>query len=127
MLENPVPQLPDYGCRIHIRDFERHICETGRTPCGNSPSRIEQASVRIYEISHERGNRLSFPSVAVALRMVAGTMRDLRIVLGALASAPVITFEPMELLEGAQPSPERIFRAVERVGKRVCPVKKPGR
>ncbi|MFZ4857189.1 MAG: FAD binding domain-containing protein [Desulfuromonadaceae bacterium] len=62
-------------------------------------------------------------SVAVALRMVAGTMRDVRIVLGALASSPVIAFEAMELLEGAQPSPELIARAVERVGKRVCPVK----
>ncbi|MEI6824611.1 MAG: FAD binding domain-containing protein [Desulfuromonadales bacterium] len=62
-------------------------------------------------------------SVAVALRMVAGTMRDVRIVLGALASAPVIAFEAMELLEGAQPSPELIARAVERVGKRTCPVK----
>jgi CO/xanthine dehydrogenase FAD-binding subunit len=50
-------------------------------------------------------------------------MKDVRIVLGALASAPVIATEAMAILEGAQPSEELMARATELIGKGTSPVK----
>jgi len=83
------------------------------------------AGLRSGYMKYRKRGAIDYPlaSVALALRMVSGRMRDVRIVLGALASAPVIASEAMELLEGAQPSPELLSQAVELVGKRTCPVK----
>ena len=76
-------------------------------------------------MKYRKRGAIDYPlaSVAVSLRMVEGIVKDVRIVLGALASAPIIAFEAMEHLEGAQPSPELLSKAVELVGKRTCPVK----
>ena len=76
-------------------------------------------------LKYRKRGAIDYPlaSVAVALRMVDGMMRDVRIVLGALASSPVIATEAMELLEGAQPSGELLERASELIGKRSSPVK----
>lgn len=76
-------------------------------------------------LKYRKRGAIDYPlaSVAVALRMVDGLMKDVRIVLGALASAPVIATEAMLLLEGALPSPELLQRASELIGKRTCPVK----
>ena len=81
--------------------------------------------VRSGYLKYRKRGAIDYPlaSVAVALRMAEGVMKDVRIVLGALASAPVIAFEAMELLEGAEPSAELLARASEQVGKRTCPVK----
>jgi len=85
----------------------------------------ESGGVRSGYLKYRKRGAIDYPlaSVAVALRMADGVMRDVRIVLGALASAPIIAVEAMELLEGAQPSPDLFTRAVEQVGKRSCPVK----
>ncbi len=85
----------------------------------------ESRGVKSGYLKYRKRGAIDYPlaSVAVALRMADGVMKDVRIVLGALASAPVIAFEAMELLEGAQPSPELLTRAAELVGKRTCPVK----
>lgn len=83
------------------------------------------AGVRSGYMKYRKRGAIDYPlaAVAVALKMVDGRMSDVRIVLGALASAPVCAHEAMELLEGAQPSAELFARAVEQVGKRTCPVK----
>jgi len=76
-------------------------------------------------LKYRKRGAIDYPlaSAGVALRMVGGIMKDVRIVLGALASSPVIASEAMELLEGAAPSPERFARASELIGKRTSPVK----
>ena len=76
-------------------------------------------------MKYRKRGAIDYPlaSVAVAMRMVNGCMKDVRIVLGALASAPVIAHEAMERLEGEPPSAELFSQAVELVGKRTCPVK----
>ena len=83
------------------------------------------ADLRSGYLKYRKRGAIDYPlaSVAVALRMSGGIMKDVRIVLGALASAPVVAFEAMELLEGAAPSPDLMDRAIELVGKRTCPVK----
>lgn len=76
-------------------------------------------------LKYRKRGAIDYPlaSVAVALRMVDGIMRDVRIVLGALASAPVIAVEAMEILEGESVSAERFTRASELIGKRTCPIR----
>lgn len=82
-------------------------------------------SLRSGYLKYRQRGAIDYPlaSVALALRMADGMMKNVRIVLGALASSPVLATEAMELLEGAQPSPELLLRASELVGKRTCPVK----
>jgi 4-hydroxybenzoyl-CoA reductase subunit beta len=76
-------------------------------------------------LKYRKRGAIDYPlaSVAVAMRMVDGLMKDVRIVLGALASSPVIATEAMGLLEGAHPVPELLERAAELIGKRTSPVK----
>lgn len=76
-------------------------------------------------LKYRKRQAIDYPlaSVAVSLKLEQGVMKEVRIVLGALASAPVIASEAMELLEGARPTPELIERAVGEVGRRTCPVK----
>ncbi|MGC8494128.1 MAG: FAD binding domain-containing protein [Syntrophobacteraceae bacterium] len=62
-------------------------------------------------------------SVAVALRIVEGRLRDVRVALGAMASAPVLALETMEALEGSIPTPELLANAAGLVVKRAKPVK----
>ncbi len=81
--------------------------------------------IRSGYLKYRKRGAIDYPlaSVAVAMRMKDGTMRDVRVVLGALASSPVTASEAMELLEGAQPSPELLARVTELIGKRTSPVK----
>ena len=76
-------------------------------------------------LKYRKRGAIDYPlaSVAVALRMVDGLMKDVRIVLGALASSPVIASEAMGLLEGALPSSELLAQATDLIGKRTSPVK----
>ncbi len=62
-------------------------------------------------------------SVAVALRLRDGRFHDVRVVVGALASAPILAQETMEVLEGSIPSPPLLERAAELVTKGSKPVR----
>ncbi len=76
-------------------------------------------------LKYRKRGAIDYPlaSAAVAMRVEGGKMRDVRIVLGALGSSPVIAYEAAELLEGALPTPELLAQAAEQVGKRTSPVK----
>ncbi len=65
--------------------------------------------VSTYWKLRRRGS-FDFPvlGVAVALRRDDGVVRDVRIVLGAVGSSPVLTTEAAALMEGQQPAPELI-------------------
>jgi 4-hydroxybenzoyl-CoA reductase subunit beta len=62
-------------------------------------------------------------SVAAAFRVEQGSLRDVRVVIGALASAPVLAKETMAVLEGASVSPAVLERAAELVTKGTRPVR----
>ena len=62
-------------------------------------------------------------SLAVALRIVEGKLQDVRVVVGALASAPILAVETMAVLEGSQPSHDVLNHAAELVTKGTRPVK----
>jgi len=62
-------------------------------------------------------------SIAVALRIAEGKLENVRVVVGALASAPVLAVETMAVLEGSRPTPDLLGRAAEFVTKRTRPVK----
>lgn len=62
-------------------------------------------------------------SLAVALRIVEGRLQDVRVVVGALASAPILAVETMVVLEGSQASPDVLNRAAALVTKGTRPVK----
>jgi len=76
-------------------------------------------------LKYRKRGSIDYPlaSVAIALRIEEGRMRDVRIVLGAMASAPFIARASMALLEGAEPSAELIARAAVLADKGSCPVK----
>ena len=76
-------------------------------------------------LKYRKRGSIDYPlaSVAVALRIDEGRMRDVRIVLGAMASAPLFARESMALLEGAEPSAELISRAAALADRGSCPVK----
>jgi 4-hydroxybenzoyl-CoA reductase subunit beta len=85
------------------------------------PSRDVRSGYRKYR---KRGS-IDYPlaGVAVALRVDGKKLRDVRIALGALASAPVLAENAMEVLEGAEPTAEVIARAAELAAKAARPVK----
>lgn len=76
-------------------------------------------------LKYRKRGGIDYPlaSVAVALRVEGGRMREVRIVLGAMASAPLIARDSMALLEGAEPSAELIARAAALVDRGSSPVK----
>jgi 4-hydroxybenzoyl-CoA reductase subunit beta len=77
-----------------------------------------------YRKYRQRGS-IDYPlvSVAAAFIILDGKIRDARVVVGALASAPVLAVETMEALEGEAPGSELLARAAELVTKRTKPVK----
>jgi 4-hydroxybenzoyl-CoA reductase subunit beta len=77
-----------------------------------------------YRKYRERAS-IDYPlvSLAVALRIVEGRLQDVRVVVGALASAPILAVETMALLEGSQPSHDVLNHAAELVTKGSRPVK----
>ena len=62
-------------------------------------------------------------SVAAALNMEGGVMRDVRVVVGALASSPLVAAETMALLEGRRPEAGLLAEAAGLVTKRTKPVR----
>ena len=76
-------------------------------------------------LKYRKRGSIDYPlaSVAAAFRIEDGRMRDVRIVLGAMASAPLIARDSMAILEGAEPSTELITRAALMVDRGSCPVK----
>lgn len=62
-------------------------------------------------------------SVAVAFRIIENKLQNVRVVVGALASAPVAAVETMAVLEGNRPTPDLLGRAAELVTKSTRPVK----
>lgn len=62
-------------------------------------------------------------SIAVALRLVGERMHGVRVVVGALASAPVIAQETMAVLEGSLPTSDILDRAADLVTKGTKPVR----
>ena len=62
-------------------------------------------------------------SLAAALRIDEGRLRDVRVVVGALASAPILAIETMAMLEGCRPTPEVLGQAAEKVTKGTRPMK----
>ncbi len=77
-----------------------------------------------YRKYRQRGS-IDYPlvSVAIAFKMREGTIRDARVAVGAMASAPVLALETMEVLEGALPTAELAAKAADLVAKRTKPVK----
>lgn len=62
-------------------------------------------------------------SLAVALRIVEERLQDVRVVVGAVASAPILALETMRVLEGFQPTTDVLNHAAELVTKGTRPVK----
>ena len=62
-------------------------------------------------------------SVAAALDLVEGRLQGVRVVLGALASAPLLAVEAMALLEGSPPVSNILDQAADLVTKGTRPVK----
>ena len=62
-------------------------------------------------------------SVAAALHLDSGVMRDVRVVVGALASSPVVATETMALLEGRRPEAGLLAEAAGLVTKGTKPVR----
>jgi 4-hydroxybenzoyl-CoA reductase subunit beta len=62
-------------------------------------------------------------SLAVALRLREGRLIEVRVALGAMASAPILALETMATLEGARPTPELLGQAAARVTIGTRPVK----
>lgn len=77
-----------------------------------------------YRKYRQRGS-IDYPlvSVAAAFKIRDGKIKDARVAVGAMASAPILALEAMEALEGALPTPELAVRAAELVTKRTKPVK----
>lgn len=77
-----------------------------------------------YRKYRQRGS-IDYPlvSVGAALRLVDGRLEDVRVVVGAMASAPVMASQTMAALEGARPDPDVLARAAELVTKGTRPVK----
>jgi len=77
----------------------------------------------VYKKLRRRGS-FDFPilGVAVALRLEDGLCRDVRIVLGAVASAPLKAREAEEALEGRPLTPEAIAEAAELAYKQAKPL-----
>lgn len=74
---------------------------------------------------HRQRESIDYPlaSVAAALRIVEGKLQDVRVVVGAMASAPITAVETMDALEGLSPSPDVLSSAAELVTKGTRPVK----
>jgi 4-hydroxybenzoyl-CoA reductase subunit beta len=62
-------------------------------------------------------------SVAASLRIVEGKIKNARVVVGTMASAPILAAETMGALEGGTPHPDLIHQAAELVNKGTRPVK----
>ncbi len=62
-------------------------------------------------------------SMAVALRLKEGSMQGVRVVVGALASAPILALETMAELEGSPPTRDVLDRAAELVTEGTRPVR----
>ncbi len=61
-------------------------------------------------------------SVAGALRIIGGRLQGVRVVVGALASAPILAVETMAALEGSRPTADKLGNAAELVTKGTRPV-----
>jgi 4-hydroxybenzoyl-CoA reductase subunit beta len=62
-------------------------------------------------------------SIAISLKISEGRLENVRVVAGAMASAPVLAVETMAALEGNRPTTELLGSAAELVTKRARPVK----
>ena len=77
---------------------------------------------------YRRRGSIEFPlaGVAAALRLQHGVMRDVRVVVGALASAPLSARETMALLEGRRPEPALLDEAAALVTRGTRPTRNQG-
>ena len=77
------------------------------------PPVISPGEHRSGYLKYRLRGSIDFPlaSVAVGLRLADGCMKDVRVVLGGVASAPVPALEAMRELEGREPSAELAARA----------------
>jgi 4-hydroxybenzoyl-CoA reductase subunit beta len=62
-------------------------------------------------------------SLAVALRVQEDTLQDVRVVVGAMASAPILATQTMAILEGSRITPDLLEHAAELVTKGTRPVR----
>ena len=77
---------------------------------------------------YRRRGSIEFPlaGVAAALRLEDGVMRDVRVVVGALASAPLLAEETMVLLEGRRPEAALLDEAAALVTRGTRPARNQG-
>ena len=77
---------------------------------------------------YRRRGSIEFPlaGIAASLRLQDGVMRDVRVVAGALASAPLWAGEAMALLEGRRPEPALLDEAAALVTRGTRPARNQG-
>ncbi|NLE74183.1 MAG: hypothetical protein GX604_06115 [Actinobacteria bacterium] len=88
------------------------------------PPVISAGEYRSGYLKYRLRRSIDFPlaAVAVGLRMADGCMRDVRVVLGGVASAPIMALEAMQELEGREPNAEVAARAAQAAARAARPV-----
>jgi 4-hydroxybenzoyl-CoA reductase subunit beta len=119
MKEREIP-LEDFFVEDGIK---RNVLAPGELVVGLGLPRVD--SCRSGYRKYRQRASIDYPlvSMAVALSLVEGRMQSVRVVVGALSSAPIVAMETMGVLEGSPPTPDVLDRAAELVTKGTRPVR----
>ncbi len=110
---------------LYVEDgIKRNVLLPGEIVVGLAlPS--AQKTLRSGYCKYRQRKSIDYPlvSLAVALRVVDGKLQDVRVVVGAMASAPILAHDSMAVLEGSYVNPDLLDHASELVTKGTRPVK----